>query len=170
MKCLSLWQPWATLMVIGAKHFETRSWQLRHRGPLLIHAAKKQDRDSLELCLEEPFRSALVSSGIEKIGDLPFGAIIGSVDVLDCVRSLGGGLKAFLSNGHTVCGPEREFGDYSPGRWISITRNPRRFLFPLAFRGLQLLFDVPDQIIGDVASKGIVVPKDKDVRPTGTTS
>lgn len=27
MKLLSLWEPWATLMAIGAKRIETRSWQ-----------------------------------------------------------------------------------------------------------------------------------------------
>lgn len=32
---ISLWQPWATLMAIGAKTIETRSWSTRHRGPRL---------------------------------------------------------------------------------------------------------------------------------------
>ena len=41
MKCLSLWQPWASLVVIGAKRFETRSWPTNYRGPLLIHAAQR---------------------------------------------------------------------------------------------------------------------------------
>ena len=40
MKVLSLWQPWATLMAIGAKKIETRHWYTRYRGPLVIHAAK----------------------------------------------------------------------------------------------------------------------------------
>lgn len=40
MKALTLWQPWATLIAIGAKTIETRSWSTNHRGPLAIHAAK----------------------------------------------------------------------------------------------------------------------------------
>ena len=40
MKALSLTQPWATLVVIGAKRIETRSWHTSYVGPLLIHAAK----------------------------------------------------------------------------------------------------------------------------------
>ena len=39
MKVLTLTQPWATLVAIGAKRIETRSWATKYRGPLLIHAA-----------------------------------------------------------------------------------------------------------------------------------
>ena len=40
MKALSLTQPWASLVVIGAKCYETRSWATNYRGPLAIHASK----------------------------------------------------------------------------------------------------------------------------------
>lgn len=40
-KCLSLWQPWASLIALRAKHIETRSWSTSYRGPLAIHASKK---------------------------------------------------------------------------------------------------------------------------------
>lgn len=40
MQALSLWQPWATLIAIGAKTIETRSWGTRYRGRIAIHAAK----------------------------------------------------------------------------------------------------------------------------------
>jgi hypothetical protein len=38
MKALSLWQPWATLVALGVKKLETRSWSTTYRGPLAIHA------------------------------------------------------------------------------------------------------------------------------------
>lgn len=38
MRGLTLHQPWATLIARGAKHYETRSWSTRYRGPLAIHA------------------------------------------------------------------------------------------------------------------------------------
>lgn len=41
MKALTLWQPWATLVALGVKTIETRSWSTSYRGPLAIHAAKK---------------------------------------------------------------------------------------------------------------------------------
>ena len=34
VKALTLTQPWATLVAIGAKRIETRSWSTRYRGPL----------------------------------------------------------------------------------------------------------------------------------------
>ncbi len=39
MKALSLHQPWASLIAIGAKRVETRHWTTSYRGPLAIHAA-----------------------------------------------------------------------------------------------------------------------------------
>lgn len=35
MKALSLTQPWATLMAIGAKRIETRSWGAAYRGGVM---------------------------------------------------------------------------------------------------------------------------------------
>lgn len=37
---LSLTQPWASLVVLGEKQWETRSWPTKYRGELYIHAAK----------------------------------------------------------------------------------------------------------------------------------
>lgn len=41
---LSLWQPWATLVALGVKTIETRSWSTHYRGPLAIHAAARRPR------------------------------------------------------------------------------------------------------------------------------
>src|SRR3972149_12240119 len=40
MKAISLWQPWASLIAVGAKKYETRSWDTPYRGPLVICASK----------------------------------------------------------------------------------------------------------------------------------
>lgn len=37
----SLWQPWASLVALGVKTIETRSWSTKYRGPLMIHASKR---------------------------------------------------------------------------------------------------------------------------------
>lgn len=42
MKALTLWQPWASLVALGVKTIETRSWSTKYRGPLAIHAAAKK--------------------------------------------------------------------------------------------------------------------------------
>lgn len=50
MKALTVYQPWATLIVAGAKPYEFRKWSLRERGPayaaligqrIVIHAASR---------------------------------------------------------------------------------------------------------------------------------
>lgn len=42
VRALTLWQPWASLVAVGAKTIETRGWSTDYRGPLLIHAAKRK--------------------------------------------------------------------------------------------------------------------------------
>lgn len=41
MKAITLHQPWATLISLGVKSIETRSWSTSYRGPLAIHAAAR---------------------------------------------------------------------------------------------------------------------------------
>jgi hypothetical protein len=36
MKALSIHQPWASLVAVGAKTIEVRTWSASHRGPLII--------------------------------------------------------------------------------------------------------------------------------------
>jgi hypothetical protein len=43
MKVISIRQPWASLIVIGAKDVENRTWPTRYRGPVLIHASQRAD-------------------------------------------------------------------------------------------------------------------------------
>jgi activating signal cointegrator 1 len=69
---LTLTQPYATLVTLGAKRFETRNWGTRYRGTLLIHAGKGLDpaggqQGLIELCLSEPFRSVLLAADLLRI-------------------------------------------------------------------------------------------------------
>lgn len=41
MKAITLYEPWASLMAIGAKVNETRPSRTRHRGDICIHAAQR---------------------------------------------------------------------------------------------------------------------------------
>ena len=42
LTCLTMHQPWASLLVYGIKRIEGRTWSTEHRGSLWIHAAGKQ--------------------------------------------------------------------------------------------------------------------------------
>jgi len=45
IRALSIKQPWATMIAIGRKTIETRTWQTSYRGPVLIVSSKLPDFD-----------------------------------------------------------------------------------------------------------------------------
>ena len=163
MKTISLWQPWASILASGAKQVETRGWFMHHRGPLLIHAAKRWNAELRDLCAAEPFASTLHELHIDLPGmgpnGLPLGAIVGRVDVVACFRTeaavvsdkaasgcygyQGAGVKEQLF----ITEKERAFGDYSPGRYAMLCVRPVLFAKPIPFRGMQGLFEVSDDLV-----------------------
>lgn len=115
MKVISIKQPWATLITLGEKRFETRSWATKHRGPLAIHASKKIDK---EACKYLPITSTLNKHGIVLFDDLPVGKIIATCNLVDCYQVKTDELLwADFTNGNTVDGFEYLFGDYTEGRF-----------------------------------------------------
>ena len=148
MKCISLWQPWATLVVLGEKRIETRSWPTKHRGRMAIHAAKKWSWYQKHICTTEPFLSILNSRGYNPnnaMKELDFGAVIGSVELLDCQR-----IPVFhnydLNKLFDQCISEKEraFGDFSWGRFAWQLDLPIHFDDPIPYRGRQGFFKIPD--------------------------
>jgi hypothetical protein len=127
MKAISLWQPWATLIVIGAKKYETRSWSPDHFGRVAIHAAKHQAQEIIELCKQEPFRSVLATVGIKSFADLPLGAYVGECSIV----------RAHRTEKMSVSDQERAFGDYGRGRWAWELEKPIPYPQPIPGRGQQ---------------------------------
>ncbi len=74
MKAITLWQPWASLIAIGAKKIETRSWATKYRGPLAIHAAIKAVEKPLYI--DQRFIRLLQNAGYNKPDDLLKGYIV----------------------------------------------------------------------------------------------
>lgn len=154
MRCLSMWEPWCTLMAGGLKKVETRGPHLAGLKPglLVIHAAKRWTAEQSGLCCIEPFRSALAELGVKDPAvELPFGCIVGAVSVRAVVPTGSVGFDhqpRFFSFDSTagelvVGGWERAFGDYTPGRVAVVTLNPHRFAFPQEMTGRQGLFEIP---------------------------
>lgn len=142
MKALSLWQPWASLWCSEDKEHETRDWILHHRGWLLVHATKKLVSD----CGEELDGIAIDNFGPHWRTELPRGAIIGAVNVVD-VRATSVILKAWgepIATRHYV---DYLCGDYSPGRFGFLRKEFKRFATPIPYRGQQGPFDVPWEIV-----------------------
>jgi hypothetical protein len=130
-KALSLIQPWATLVVFGFKEIESRAEAITwkgHRGTVLIHASKSFPLVARRLCAEYPFQPYLKMCGIDSVDDLVFGAIIGKVDIYDCISTNSGRLR-FTND------IEPLLGDYSPNRVGLLLRDHAVFDTPVPARG-----------------------------------
>lgn len=127
MKALTLTQPWATLVAIGAKWVETRSWGTNYRGPLAIHAAKGFPAEARDLLLREPFSSTLHRAGVIT-SDLPLGSVVAICRLLDCFEMTEEWIAA-------VKEPERSFGHYEPGRFAWILGKVERLAEPIPAKG-----------------------------------
>jgi hypothetical protein len=158
LKAISLWQPWASLIAIGAKPYETRSWAppkslIGQR--IAIHAAKKPWVEVCDTLDERTFaamRATLIRSpaGL-RLGCLPLGAIV-------CTAVLSGAYQVIQAPADSVIRePHRQwrnelgstfrpaedlFGDYSPGRWVWALQDVVRLDVPIPCRGRQGWFDV----------------------------
>ena len=142
MKAISLWEPWASLMMLGAKTIETRSWPTKYRGELLICAAQGglSNRELSILLNEYMFRDALksLSNGDLQISDLNFGRALCLVDLVDCIPTER--MKALsLLHPESV---EFQFGNYEDGRFAWITKNLRPLLHPFKMKGGQRIFNI----------------------------
>lgn len=137
MRTISLWQPWASLVVIGAKTWETRSWNTSYRGPLAIHAAKRWTPAQRALIAQEPFKSALMAAGIY---ELPLGKVLGRVELVNtalCTSLKGHVIFPIGGDSVIIQEPELDFGDFSPGRYAWQLENPERLDIPIPARGHQ---------------------------------
>lgn len=143
MKAITIKHPWASLISLGMKSIETRSWATKYRGPLAIHAsARLGDSESRAICLQEPFRSVLLEAellipagrGCWK-HNFPLGMGIATCNLVDCLEIGESGLYREIKTKVSLIDnfmetlvrvaslpdePERSFGDYTPSRfaWI----------------------------------------------------
>jgi len=130
MKALSLLQPWATLVMLGAKRYETRTWTTRYRGRLAIHASKRFPDELRALCKEERFRRILRQADVASWSDLPTGAVLGTVELVACLPAC----ELLIGDA------ERSLGDYGPGRWAWQLEGPRLLRSPMQYRGMRGIF------------------------------
>jgi uncharacterized protein (TIGR02996 family) len=146
---VSLWQPWATLVVTGAKRLETRGYNTRVRGRILIHAAKRWTTDQKQIASRRAFLAALTHAdnrlggvtfgrnrcGDRTVEDLPRGCLLGSVELVNSAV-IGDEPRQVLSAGWIPPNPpEWDFGDYTPGRYVWVLRDPRPFKRPVPYKG-----------------------------------
>jgi activating signal cointegrator 1 len=127
VKTLSLLQPWATLVVTGAKRIETRSWNTDYRGPLLIHASKKFLKADRLLCETDRYFAQALQD--RRVAELPLGAIIGKV-MLKELRT-----TTVMLASHELSEQEKRFGNYDYGRWAWLLTGAEEFVKPIPAKG-----------------------------------
>lgn len=135
MKTVSLLQPYATLLAIGAlnggKGNETRSKGCpfkNYRGKVYIHASKAFTKFQRQLCETEPFKTALAKNGYTSPDQLPLGAVIGSCNITG---------RYTINKQNIPPSPEKDFGDYTlgEGRMFFTTTDNKVFPAPIPARG-----------------------------------
>lgn len=128
MKAISLWQPWASAIAIGAKKIETRSFWTSYRGALAIHAAKTNTPELREFFANSNACAPLWNNGYGSWSDLPLGAIVATCRLVECLRTTDiAGLTP----------QERALGDFATGRYGWVLEEVRRLPVPIPARGAQ---------------------------------
>jgi len=91
MKALSIRQPWAWAIAHAKKDVENRTWHMRYRGVLALHASKSMTRSRYET-FERFWREGLGEEYIRRFPLLPLasdlirGAVIAVAEAVDCVH------------------------------------------------------------------------------------
>ena len=116
VKALSVRGPWAWAILYAGKNIENRSRRTKYRGPLVIHSSRTRD-----LVAEDWLRSRRLYFP----EDFPTGALVGIVDLVDCLDRV----------------PRNR---WASGPFCYVLRNPRIIAPPVDWRGQLGFFNVPD--------------------------
>ena len=133
ISCLSLWQPWASVIFqldhVGnqLKIDETRHWPCRIRGRVAIHAAK-----TLKGKQNVP-DDWLMPLGL-RYDTMPYGCILGTVEIVTCWKT------EMVAKHRSEA--QLRWGNYAPGRFAFELANPVLLPEPIPYRGLQGFFNV----------------------------
>ena len=122
MKCLSISQPFAELIVSGKKTIELRSWNTKHRGEFFIHAPIRIRKDD---CKRLKISKKLIT-----------GAIVGKAEIYDVKRYQ---IKSELKLEYNKHFASKYFHDKKYGFEI---KNAKKFRVPIACKGKLGFFDV----------------------------
>lgn len=132
MKALTLRQPWASLIVTGAKDVENRTWPYRMPRDfphhLAIHAAKADTDNDPTI----PKRAWDALSDVIGGAAPPRGVLLGTVLVVGCHNAA----EEFV--------PCSRWAD--PACWHWTLADPQPLAEPVPYKGRQGLWNVPDDI------------------------
>ncbi|KAK9288937.1 hypothetical protein L1049_017408 [Liquidambar formosana] len=146
--CLTMHQPWASLLVCGIKRIEGRSWPAPLRGRLWIHAASKVPDPATIKAMEDFYREIYTVNGITDLKfpeHYPVSRLIGCVEVVGCVKCE-----------ELVCWDEVPEGVRLEGQteFCWLCEQPQKLIVPVEMRGYQRVFNL-EQKIYEAAVRGL---------------
>lgn len=100
-KALSITEPYATLISMGLKRIETRSWKTKYRGEIYIHASSTKPK---------PEWKALPCYSIAEKFGLHFGQIVCKAKLVDCIEMT----EEYIAQMDDI---EKQMGFWSVGRY-----------------------------------------------------
>ena len=155
IKAISLHQPYASLIAMGLKKFETRSWSTNYRGKLVICAAKKNTLQQ-QSNYETLANSLLLDLTVHPWSSLPKGMAIAVCDLTDCIQMT----ESFISEQSEQ---EQLCGHWESGRFAWKLENVQPFPQPVPIKGKQGLWKIPpdefERLCGDGFSTSTIIPE-----------
>lgn len=125
IRAISLWQPWATLIGLGLKTYETRGWDGKYSGWVAVHAAKKWSKEQAEF-VDNICREGLLER--EAASTMPRGGFVAIARIVQCIPTENvcpdqrTADELERTGRRPTCvipldAPERRFGDYRAWRY-----------------------------------------------------
>lgn len=150
MKAITICQPYAHLIMLPEtdprhKRVENRTWPTNYRGPLAIHAGKS--RAWLDPGESETGEGRHNNYGI-LVSRMVFGCILGTCELLDCIRYDDLGLGNRTSAQLHAKYPWLADHQHASGPWCFVLGRVKRLEKPVPFRGAQGFYEIPDSILG----------------------
>jgi hypothetical protein len=135
--CLSMHQPWASLLVHGIKRFEGRGWSTGFRGRLWIASTAKKAEDYEVEELEQQYKEVYgEDSRISFPKRYPSAALLGCVDMVGCWTH-----EEFDQYKTEMDGKARIEGNQSLN--VFVCTNPRVLPTPVSITGQHKLWSLP---------------------------
>ena len=162
MKIITLHQPWATLIALGFKQYETRSWATKYRGTIAIHAAKRKVKQDELASISYNSVGHLTWEQISQI-EYPLGCIVAIADLSDClpmsadstrknqVNVFKGNQWRVLINAMTPL--ERATGDWQAGRYAWKLNDVIALPDPIPYKGNQGIGNVSEEVQQQIKEK-----------------
>lgn len=133
--CLSMWQPWASLLVCGIKVVEGRSWSTAHRGRLWIAAAaKKAAPEEMRTVIDQHVAQGPAGKPLPKI--FPTSCVLGCVDIVDCLT-----LEQYQAN---VPDPLQR---QSESAFVFVCANHKTLKTPVPISGDHKIFSLEPEVL-----------------------